>query len=102
VAKDLVWTGRQIDATEAHRIGLVDRVVVDSEVVPAALALAAELAAGPRLAIAAAKRTIDGGVDLDLAAGLDLEAGEFAAIFDTADAREGTTAFVEKRPPKFE
>jgi enoyl-CoA hydratase/carnithine racemase len=102
VTKDLVWTGRQVDATEALRIGLVDRVVADAEVVPTALALAAELAAGPRLAIAAAKRVIDGGLPLDLAGGLDLEAGEFAAIFDTADAQEGTTAFVEKRPPRFE
>ena len=102
VTKDLVWTGRQVDATEALRIGLVDRVVADAEVVPAALALAAELAAGPRHAIAAAKRVIDGGLPLDLAGGLDLEAAEFAAIFDTADAQEGTTAFVEKRPARFE
>jgi enoyl-CoA hydratase/carnithine racemase len=100
--KDLVWTGRQIDATEARRIGLVDRVVADAEVVTAACVLAAELAAGPRLAIAAAKRAVDGGLGLGLADGLDLESAEFAALFDTADAREGTTAFVEKRPPTFE
>jgi enoyl-CoA hydratase/carnithine racemase len=101
VAKDLVWTGRQVDATEAQRIGLVDRVVADADVLTAALAWAGALAAGPRLAVAAAKRAVDGGLALGLAAGLDLEAGEFAALFDTADAREGTAAFVDKRPPRF-
>jgi enoyl-CoA hydratase/carnithine racemase len=101
-AKDLVWTGRQVDATEAQRIGLVDRVVADAEVVTAALTLAGELATGPRLATAAAKRAVDAGLALGLAAGLDLEAAEFAAIFDTPDAQEGTSAFVEKRPPRFE
>ncbi len=99
-AKDLVWTGRQLKAAEAAEIGLVDRVVPDAEVLDTALALAAQLATGPTLAITAAKRAIDGGAALGLAAGLDLEVEEFTRLFDTEDARVGIASFLEHGPGK--
>jgi enoyl-CoA hydratase/carnithine racemase len=94
-AKDLIFTGRQVDAAEALRIGLADRVVPADEVLATALELAAALAAGPVLAHALAKRAVDGGLDGTLAAGLDLEAELFVGVFDTADAKIGVASFLE-------
>jgi enoyl-CoA hydratase len=93
-AKDLVMTGRQVDAEEALRIGLADRVVPAEEVFPRAVALAAELAAGPLAAHARAKRAIDAGLDLSLREGLDLEAELFVQVFATNDAAVGVESFL--------
>jgi enoyl-CoA hydratase len=99
-AKDLVFTGRQIDAEEALRIGLVDRVVPAAELLDAALAWARELAAGPSAALALAKAAIDRGLDGTLAAGLDLEQELFVEVFRTADARIGIDSFLANGPGK--
>ena len=100
-AKDLIFTGRHVAADEALEIGLADAVVPDDEVYSTAVAMARKLAAGPPLALAAAKQAIDGGLDRDLAGGLAWESQLFAALFATDDKREGMAAFVEKRPPSF-
>lgn len=100
-ARDLVFTGRMIDAAEAYRIGLADRVVADDELDGAALSWAAELAAGPTVALAVAKRVIGTGFDLPLSDALALEAAGFRECFTTADAAEGVAAFLEKRAPEF-
>ncbi len=100
-ARDIVYTGRMVDAAEAHRIGLADRVVPDATLDEAALAWAQELADGPTVAIATAKRVIAGGWDGSLTEGLALEAEGFRAVFGTADAVEGVNAFLEKRTPRF-
>jgi enoyl-CoA hydratase len=99
-AKELILSGRQVSAEEALRIGLADRVVPAEDVLPAALSWAAELAAGPLLAHALAKRAIDTGADLGLAAGLDLEQDLFRQVFATADARTGVASFLEHGPGK--
>ena len=99
-AKDLVLTGRVVDAAEAMRIGLADRVVPAGEVLDTTLALAAQLAAGPLIAQALAKAAINGGLDLPLAAGLDLEAEAFVKVFGTDDARTGVRSFLEQGPGK--
>lgn len=99
-AKDLVLTGRQVGAEEAQRIGLVDRVVPAGEVEEAALAWAAELAAGPVLAHGLAKRAIDRGLDVSLGSGLELEQELFAQVFATDDARVGVASFREHGPGK--
>jgi enoyl-CoA hydratase/carnithine racemase len=101
-AKDLIYTGRFVDAEEALEIGLVDVVVPAAEVYPTALAMAQKLAKGPALALAAAKAAVDGGLDGDLASGLRLESHLFASVFATEDARTGMASFVEKGPGKAE
>ncbi|HLN41359.1 MAG TPA: enoyl-CoA hydratase/isomerase family protein [Acidimicrobiales bacterium] len=97
-AKDLVYTGRQVRAEEALRIGLADRVVARDRVLEDALALAAELAAGPLVALAAAKRVIDEGLEQHLEDGLALEVDAFVSCADTQDARTGVTSFLEHGP----
>jgi enoyl-CoA hydratase/carnithine racemase len=100
-AKDLVFTGRVVDAEEAERIGLVD-VVVEGDATEAALERAAALAAGPRRALALAKRAVDGGLELTLADGLDLEQRCFVDSFGTEDARVGVASFLEHGPGRAE
>jgi len=100
-AKELVFTGRHVDAAEALAIGLVNRVVPADEVYSTALELARRLAKGPALALRAAKEAIDRGLDTDLDTGLDIERVRFASLFATDDQSIGMAAFVEKRPAEF-
>ncbi len=97
-AKDLVLTGRTVDAAEAMRIGLADRVAPAAGTLDAALSLAAGLAAGPLVAAAYAKALIDGGLDGPLDAGLDAETVRFVDVFATEDARSGVRSFLEHGP----
>ncbi len=99
-AKDLVFTGRHVGAEEALEIGLADAVVPDDEVYATATAMARKFAAGPPLALAAAKRAIDEGLDGTLDEGLDLESRLFAELFDTEDQRTGMASFLEHGPGK--
>jgi enoyl-CoA hydratase/carnithine racemase len=101
-AKDLIFTGRFIEAEEAERIGLVDVVVPAAEVYASAVALATKLAKGPALALQAAKAAIDGGLETDLDNGLRLESHLFAGLFATEDRTIGMTSFLEKGPGKAE
>jgi len=101
-AKDLVFTGRHVAAEEALEIGLADAVVQDDEVYATAVAMARKFAAGPPLALAAAKRAIDGGLDRSLDEGLVLETELFAGLFDTEDQRTGMQSFIENGPGKAE
>jgi enoyl-CoA hydratase/carnithine racemase len=100
-AKDLIFSGRTVDAAEALRIGLVDRVVPADQVFDAAVALVREYTSGPAMALRAAKLAVDRGLEMDLAAGLAWESQLFAALFATDDRREGMAAFVAKRKPDF-
>jgi enoyl-CoA hydratase len=99
-AKDLVFTGRHVGAEEALEIGLADAVVPDDEVYPTAVAMARKFAAGPPLALAAAKRAIDAGLDRSLDDGLALETELFAGLFDTEDQKTGMRSFLESGPGK--
>jgi enoyl-CoA hydratase/carnithine racemase len=100
-AKDIVFSGRMVDADEALRIGLADRVVPAAEVYDAALALVRPYAEGPAMALRAAKLAIDGGLEMDLASGLAWESQLFASLFATEDKREGMAAFIDKRRANF-
>ena len=99
-AKELVFTGRTVGAEEALRIGLVDRVVPAAETYQTALALAAELAAGPAFALRAAKAAIDRGLETDLDTGLEIERQQFAGLFATEDRAIGMRSFIEEGPGK--
>ena len=101
-ALELLWTGDAIDAAEAERIGLVNRVLPDDELMPQTMALARHLADGPTLAIRAIKRLVRDGVGGDLRAGLDRASSTYGLLGGSADHREAVTAFIEKRPPRFE
>ena len=101
-AKYLIVTGRQVGAEEARAIGLVDEVAPDDELTERALALAAEVAAGPLAAQAMAKRAVDEGLDGTLAEGLALERELFEAVFRTEDAATGVASFLEHGPGKAE
>lgn len=99
-AKDLVYSGRLVDAEEALAIGLVTAVVDDDDVYGTALAMAARYASGPTVALAAAKQSIQNGVETDLSTGLLLERQAFASLFATEDQKTGMDSFVEHGPGK--
>ena len=99
-AKDIIFTGRQLDAEEALAIGMVDRVVPAAEVYDTAVAWAAQFVSGPALALRAAKEAIDHGLEVDLATGLEIERQQFAALFATEDRASGIQSFVDNGPGK--
>jgi enoyl-CoA hydratase len=100
-AMELILTGRSIDAREAERLGLVTRVVPAEATLEAALALAAEIAAMPPLAVQAAKSAVNAAFERPLTDGLADERRAFFDLFATADQKEGMAAFVEKRAPRW-
>ena len=99
VAKDLIMTGRVVDADEALRIGLVNGV--HDPVLEKAREVAALLASKSPLALAAAKRALNHALQGDHVENLEREADEFGALFASEDAHEGMSAFAEKRTPHF-
>jgi len=101
-AKDLVLSGRQVDAEEALAIGLVDWVVPHDELHDRAMEKAAEFARGALAAQALGKRAIDRGLDGTLSSGLELEQELFAELFTTEDAQIGVRSFLEHGPGKAE
>jgi enoyl-CoA hydratase/carnithine racemase len=101
IAKELIFTGRRIPAALAAELGIVTRVVAPSELAAAADKLAAEVAECAPLAVAAAKRAIDGGAALALDAALALERASYETILNSEDRSEGLAAFAEKRRPQF-
>jgi enoyl-CoA hydratase len=100
-AKLLIFTGEMIEASEAYRLGLVDRVYPAAELLPAARALAKTLATKAPVAIALAKQAIDQGLETNLERGTSLEVRLFGEVCASEDRVEGTRAFLEKRPPQF-
>jgi len=89
-----------VKAAEAHAIGLVDAVAPDDSVYQAALDMVKRYAAGPALALRAAKQAIDRGLEVDLATGLEIERIQFAALFATEDQRAGMRSFLDNGPGK--
>jgi enoyl-CoA hydratase len=100
-AKELILTGRTVDADEALRRGLVNAVTEPDELLPRAMETAFKLAAKSPLALEAAKETINRAFGGDHAANLTREANRFGELFASEDAKEGLTAFAEKREPNF-
>ena len=100
-AADLVLTGRRVDVAEAERLGIVDRRVAQGDARTAALELAARIAENSPIAVRNAKRVLRRGLDVDLAAGLDLEDSAWRATAFSADRPEGIAAFNDRRPPRW-
>ncbi|HEX6674784.1 MAG TPA: enoyl-CoA hydratase-related protein [Actinomycetes bacterium] len=100
-ALELMTSGRTVTPEEAERLGMVDRLVAPEELDRTVAELAAGLAGGAPLAVAAVKRAVHDGLDRPLADGLHTELDQLAPLFSSDDAREGMMAFTEKRPPKY-
>lgn len=96
-AKEIIFTCDQIDAQEAYRIGLANKVVPQDELLDTCKAMAEKIMTKGSYAISLAKEAINTGLDTDLSSGLTLEAELFGLSFSTADKKEGMTAFLEKR-----
>jgi enoyl-CoA hydratase len=100
-ALQLIMTGEMIDATEAYRIGLVNRVVPAADLMGAADALVRQMLGNAPLALASCIEAVVRGTEISLDDGLILEANHFALLAGSQDMVEGTRAFLEKRPPAF-
>ncbi|HZR38414.1 MAG TPA: enoyl-CoA hydratase-related protein [Nevskia sp.] len=100
-ARELVFSARMVGAQEAAALGLVGRLVADAQLMDEAMAAARSFADGPTLALGAAKRMFDRASALSLDEFMDLEGTVVPLVAQSEDFREGTRAFLEKRPPKF-
>jgi enoyl-CoA hydratase len=98
---EMILTGKSISADEAHRVGLVNRVVPVESLMEEARKVAAEIASKPQISIRAAKEAILRAQDTTLEVGLEFERRAFYMLFATEDSREGMKAFLEKRKPTF-
>lgn len=101
LAKEFLMTGRNMKAEEGHRLGVVNRVVEQASLMDEALELAHKLARRAPLAVREAKRLVNGGIENHVDLALSYEQATLANLYQTADAREGIQAFVEKRRPNF-
>lgn len=100
-AKELIFTCDMIDANEAYRIGLANKVAPLAELLDVCKAMAAKILSKGSYAVSLAKSSINTGLDTDIASGLKFEADLFGLSFATADKKEGMTAFLEKRKANF-
>ncbi|MCI0572218.1 MAG: enoyl-CoA hydratase-related protein [Myxococcaceae bacterium] len=100
-AKDLILTGRRLNAAEAFATGIVNRLTPEGHLLAHAVALAESVVANAPLAVAAAKHAIDDGYALGLDDALALEFERYEPLLKTEDRLEGLRAFAEKRPPQF-
>jgi len=101
-ALELLWTADFVEAQEALRLGIVNRVVPAGDLAQEARAFAEQIANGPQIPIRMIKRLVYQSLRLDLRTHLDLVSSHMAVVRETADHAEGVTAFKEKRPPKFQ
>jgi enoyl-CoA hydratase len=100
-AKELLYTADIIDAAEAYRIGLVNKVTAPEELMSTAKALANKIMSRAAVAVQLTKAAVNEGMDMDLDSGIAYEAEVFGLCFATEDQKEGMAAFVEKRKPNF-
>ena len=100
-AMEILLSGKNITANEALSMGLVNKVFPSKELMPAAKKLASTISKNAPLSIKGTIKAVYEGMEIDLISGLKKEKAAFANLFDSSDAREGLSAFVEKRPPDF-
>ena len=100
-AKELIFTGRRVDANEALAIGLANQVVAPDKLMDEAIAMASMIAETGPIAVEMAKYAINKGMEVDLATGLAIESNAYRVTIPTEDRTEGLTAFKEKRKPVY-
>lgn len=100
-AKEMIFTGQMISAAEARELGLVNQVLPAAELMPAVLKTASIIAAKGKASLRAAKQAVNNGLNVDLATGCRIEEDAFALCMASQDAKEGTSAFLEKRKAVF-
>ena len=100
-AKQLMFTGRHLDATQALALGLVNEVLPRDELMPRALELAGQIASMSAQTLKLLKHAMLHGADMPLEQALAYERAMLAVVFDHPDAQEGCRAFLDKRPPRF-
>ena len=96
-AKEMIFTCDNVDAAEAYRIGLVNKVVAKEELMPTAKAMAAKIISKGSYAVSVTKAAINNGYDMDIKNAVEMEANLFGVVNDTHDKKEGMGAFLEKR-----
>lgn len=101
-AKELMYLGEPIDSQRASRIGLVNRVFENAELLTKTLEIATQISKLPGVALRLIKQAVDEGLELETESALRLESQLFESVMQTSDAKEGVSAFAEKRVPKFE
>ena len=101
MAKELIFTGKMVSAAEGNQVGLVNKVVAPEALIDEVMKVAKEIAAKGKVSLRAAKQAINNGINTDLATGLKIEIDAFALSYSSTDAKEGTSAFLEKRKPDF-
>jgi enoyl-CoA hydratase len=101
MAKELVFTGKMISAAEAEKIGLANKVVPADQLMEEVMKTAREIASKGKVSLRAAKQAINFGMNADLATGIHIEVEAFGLCYDSSDAKEGTSAFLEKRKAEF-
>lgn len=100
MAKEMIYAARNISAEEAYRIGLVNKVCPQEELMPAARKLAASIAKNAPIAVRNSKKAIDEGLQTDIDQAIVIEEKLFGDCFETADQKEGMSAFLERRKEK--
>jgi len=101
IAKEMISTGDMIDAQEAYRIGLVNKVYSPEELLPKAIEMASKIASRGPVAVSLSKAAVNDGMNMDTESAYKYEADIFGLCFATEDQKEGMTAFVEKRKAEF-
>jgi len=101
MAKEMIFTGKMVPAAEAKEIGMVNRVVSLENLMNEVMKTAKAISFKGKVSLRAAKQAVNGGLNVDLATGLNIECDAFALCMASEDAKEGTSAFLEKRKPEF-
>jgi enoyl-CoA hydratase len=101
MAKELIYTGNMVSAEDAARIGLANKIVPAAELMEAVLKTARQIASKGKASLRFAKEAVNNGMNVDLASGINIEIDAFALCMASSDAKEGTTAFLEKRKAEF-